>query len=253
MNYKKLIFLLILMLASCKIETIDSSKIIYNQNKYENKGFALIYSDDLLKKKIIKKKIDDRSLNIYHEYLNKGTKVKITNLNNKKSLVAQVNKKIKNLNFYNSVLSKRIFSELEIDINQPYIQIIEIKNNSVFIAKKSKIFDEEKKVANKAPVDEITIKNLNSNTNKKSKIVSNNPFLFSIKVADFYFEENAENLKDMIINETLIKNVNVLKISKNKHRVYLGPYRNINSLQNNFYSINKLGFENIEILKHDDI
>ena len=40
------------MLASCKIETIDSSKIIYNQNKYENKGFALIYSDDLLKKKL---------------------------------------------------------------------------------------------------------------------------------------------------------------------------------------------------------
>ena len=84
-------------------------------------------------------------MSIYHDYLNKGTKVKITNLINKKSLVAQVDKKIKNINFYNSVLSKRIFTELEIDISQPYVEIVEIKNNSIFIAKKTKTFDEEKK------------------------------------------------------------------------------------------------------------
>ena len=253
MNYKILFILFLFILSACKIDTINSSKIKYNQNKYENKGFALIYSDELLKKKIIKKKIDDRSLFIYHDYLNKGTKVKITNLINKKSLVAQVDKKIKNINFYNSVLSKRIFTELEIDISQPYVEIVEIKNNSVFIAKKTKTFDEEKKVANKAPVEEISIKNLNSNTKSKNKPGLNKPFLFSIKIADFYFEENAINLRDRIISETLIKNVKILKKTKNKHRVYIGPYRNINSLQNKFYSINNLGFENIEILRHEDI
>ena len=253
MNYKFLFFFLLFILSGCKIDTVNSSKIKYNQNKYENKGFALIYSEELLEKKILKKKIDDRSLSIYHDYLNKGTKVKITNLINKKSLVAQVDKKIKNIDFYNSVLSKRIFTELEIEISQPYIEIVEIKNNSVFIAKKTKIFEEEKKVANKAPVEEISIKNLNSKTKTKTKPRLNNPFLFAIKIADFYFEENAINLRDRIISETLIKNVKILKKTKNKHRVYIGPYRNINSLQNNFYSINNLGFENIEILRHEDI
>ena len=97
MNYKILFILLLFILSACKIDTINSSKIKYNQNKYENKGFALIYSDELLKKVI--KKIDDRSLSIYHDYLNRGTKVKITNLINKKSLVAQVDKKLKILIF----------------------------------------------------------------------------------------------------------------------------------------------------------
>ena len=56
MNYKILFILLLFILSACKIDTINSSKIKYNQNKYENKGFALIYSDELLKKKVIKKK-----------------------------------------------------------------------------------------------------------------------------------------------------------------------------------------------------
>ena len=99
----------------------------------------------------------------------------------------------------------------------------------------------------------LYIKNLNSNTKNKSKPGLNKPFLFSIKIADFYFEENAINLRDRIISETLIKNVKILKKTKNKHRVFIGPYRNINSLQNKFYSINNLGFENIEILRHEDI
>ena len=152
MNYKILFILLLFILSACKIDTINSSKIKYNQNKYENKGFALIYSDELLKKKVIKKKIDDRSLSIYHDYLNRGTKVKITNLINKKSLVAQVDKKIKNINFYNSVLSKRIFTELEIDISQPYVEIVEIKNNSIFIAKKQKHLMRKKKLLIKHPL-----------------------------------------------------------------------------------------------------
>ena len=152
MNYKILFILLLFILSACKIDTINSSKIKYNQNKYENKGFALFYLNQFLKKKIIKKKIENRSLSIYHDYLNRGTKVKITNLINKKSLVAQVDKKIKNINFYNSVISKRIFTELEIDISQPYVEIVEIKNNSVFIAKKTKTFDEEKKLLIKHPL-----------------------------------------------------------------------------------------------------
>ena len=44
--------------------------------------------------------------------------------------------------------------------------------------------------------------------------------------------------------------VNIFSISKNTHRIILGPYNNINSLQKAFYSIRTLGFENIEIIKN---
>ena len=182
--------------------------------------------------------------------MSRGTKVKITNLLNNKSLVGNVSKKIKNLDFYNSIVSQRISDELNINYDQPYIEIKEIKNNSIFLAKKSKTFEEEKNVANKAPVDTISINDLNSSKIEKIKDTKVSKFLYVIKVAEFYFFENAKHLKQRITTETDIQNVNILSIAKNTHRIILGPYNNINSLQKAFYSIRTLGFENIEIIKN---
>ena len=249
MSSKIFIILLFLIFSGCKLETVNK-KVKYNNNIYVNKGFTLIYSDKLIKEKIITKKIDVRSLDIHHSYLSRGTKVKITNLLNNKSVVGNVSRKIKNLNFYNSIISQRISDELNLNYNQPYIEIKEIKNNSIFLAKKSKIYDEEKNVANKAPVDTISINDLNSPKKKKLKKTKVSKFSYEIKVAEFYFFENANLLKKRIITETDIQLVNILSISKNSHRIILGPYNNINSLQNAFYSIKTLGFENIEIIKN---
>ena len=249
MSYKIFIILLFLIFSGCKLETVNK-KVNYDNNIYVNKGFTLIYSDELIKEKIITKKIDVRSLDIHHSYLSKGTKVKITNLLNNKSVVGNVSRKIKNLNFYNSVISQRISDELNLNYDQPYIEIKEIKNNSIFLAKKSKIYEEEKNVANKAPVDTISINDLNSPKKKKLKKSKVSKFSYEIKVAEFYFFENANLLKKRIIKETDIQFVNILSISKNSHRIILGPYNNINSLQNAFYSIKTLGFENIEIIKN---
>ena len=90
----------------------------------------------------------------------------------------KVGKKTKYPNFYNSVVSKRIANDLDINLLQPYIKIQTINNNNnTFIAKKAKTFDEEKKVANKAPVENITIKNIGINNTpndkKPNKIVKN--------------------------------------------------------------------------------
>ena len=118
------------------------------------------------------------------------------------------------------------------------------------MAKRSKIFDEEKNVANKAPVETISINDLNSSKKNQIKIIKNSKFSYVIKVAEFYFIENANALKERITAETNVKFVDILSISKNTHRIVLGPYDNINSLQKAFYSIKKLGFENIEIIKN---
>ena len=194
MNYKIFIIFIFFAFSGCKLDTINK-KVNYDNNIFINKGFTLIYSDELIKDKITKKKIDDRSLDIHHSYLSKGTKVKITNLLNNKSIVGNVSTRIKNLNFYNSIVSQRISDELDINYNQPYIEIKEIKNNSIFLAKKSKIFEEEKNVANKAPVDTISINDLNSSKKKKSKDKKVSKFSYVIKVAEFYFFENAIDLK----------------------------------------------------------
>ena len=54
----------------------------------------------------------------------------------------------------------RIAEELSLDLNEPYVDLVLISQNSTFIAKKAKTFEEEKKVAEKAPVDGIKIDNL---------------------------------------------------------------------------------------------
>ena len=137
---------------------------------------------------------------------------------------------------------------MEIDQKEPYVEIKELLENSIFVAKKSKTFDEEKKVAAKAPVEDIKIKNLSNNITKDQKIVNKN-FIYIIKIADFYFEKSAKDMILRIKSETIIKEVKINKISSTKFRVFLGPFKNLNSLKNEFDAINTLQFENIEIIK----
>ena len=153
MNYKFLI-IIFLLLFSCETNTVNNKKVknIVSVEVFSNKGFALLFTDDLKKKKIVNKKIDDRSLIIFQKNLKKNTKVKITSLINNKSILATVGNNSKYPNFYNSVISKRIFDELELNELEPYVEISTISDNSTFLAKKAKMYEEEKNVAEKVPV-----------------------------------------------------------------------------------------------------
>ena len=243
MNYKNLL-LILFFLTSCTVQSTQ-----YSENIFSNRGFVLLYDDSLIEKKLLKKPLDGRSLEIVHNTLSKGTKVRIINLLNNKSTNAIVKTKNKNLFFYNSIFSKRIFDELDISLKEPYVEISKIRENKTFIAKKSKTFDEEKKVANKAPVEKIIINDLNV-TSKSKKLTKIKKFNYSIKIADFYFIKSAINMKNRILNESSISNVNVKEISKNKFRVILGPYLDLKSLQNEYNKLHKFNFENIEIIKN---
>ncbi len=105
-----------------------------------------------------------------------------------------------------------------------------------------------KSVAEKAPVDGITIDNLGKENKKKVKI-KKHKFLYSIKIADFYYRDSAENMVDRIKDETNIKKSVIKKLSKTKYRVLLGPFNDIKKLEKSFNEIKVLNFENIEILK----
>ena len=252
MNYKNIIIIiLVLLLAGCNEYGLNEKSI--NQPsllKYKNSGFALVYDESLIKKKKISKKIDNRGLFIFHKNLKKNSFVKITNPINEKTIIAKVvSNKVVFSDFYNSVITDRIVEELSLNTKEPYIDLVLISQNSTFIAKKAKIFDEEKNVAEKAPVDGIKIDNLDS-TIKKEKIIKVSKFLYSIKVADFYYKDSAKNMADRIKNETSLNDPFIKKLSKTKYRVLIGPFNDIKSLKESFEKINSLNFENLEILKN---
>ena len=259
MFYKNIIFLtLYFFLTNCTIWSLEKSKFskvntkssTVKVNPYTNKGFALIYNKDLFKKKLVNKQLDERSLIIFQKNLKINTRVKITNILNNKSLIVTVGQNSRYPTFNNAVLSKRIAEELDLDINQPYIEIIEILQNSFFVADKAKTFDEERNVAVKAPVNNININDLSIVKKKKEKnsIIK---FSYIIKIADFYFNDSAQMMLNRIKLESPIKNPKIKKISDKKYRVYLGPFSNINSLQNSYNDISILEFENIEIIEND--
>tara|TARA_B100000795_G_scaffold254765_1_gene225921 strand:- start:328 stop:1086 length:759 start_codon:yes stop_codon:yes gene_type:complete len=246
-----LILFIFLFLSSCTSETLIKNKTNTPIGfGYSNKGFALVYSEKLFNQKIISKKIDERSLTIFQRKLKTNTLVKITNLINKKTLIATVKRNSKYSSFYNSVLSERIAMELDLNINEPYVEIVEIYGNSIFIAKKAKTYDEEKKIAIKAPVNNISIKDLNTVSINKKKI-SVSKFNYTIKIADFYFNDTALIMVNRIRSKSLINNPKIQKISEKKYRVYLGPFDNINSLQKSYNDISILEFDNIEIIRND--
>ena len=278
MNYKIIFFISILFLTACQNTTTkktlpstdpstkdiiektskdnvlekkeESSKGFITDQKYRNVGFTLIYSDKLIDNKSINKKLDNKELIIFHKKIFKNSFVKITNPENAKTITAKV---ISNdavfSDFYNSVITTRIADELSLNPNDPYIELVLFSKQSTFVAKKAKTFEEEKQVADKAPVEGILINNIGSSKLKKNKITPQK-FTFSIKIADFYFKDSAENMIKRIEDETNIKTSTIKKLSNTKYRVLIGPFNDIKNLEKSFNELKPLDFENIEILKN---
>tara|TARA_B100001093_G_C26589276_1_gene910759 strand:+ start:99 stop:851 length:753 start_codon:yes stop_codon:yes gene_type:complete len=249
MLYKLIrLIILCLFLNSCEYSpnVKTTSKHIELEKKYINSGFALVYSDDLTNIK----KLETRSLSIYHKSLKKRSLVKITNPTNGKYLITNVkSNKVKFSNFYNSVLSSRVAEELELNLSEPYVELALISKDSTFVAKKAKMFEEEREVAEKAPVDGIQINDLNVKETKK-KIAKNKNFSYSIKVADFYYNDTAQMMTARIKKESSIRNIRIIKISEIKYRLLIGPFNDIKSLKDSFEKMNSFSFENLQILKN---
>ena len=227
MKFYKIVICLFLILSCSPIEKKD---IISFKEPFANSGFALVFEDKLYESDQIKTKLDDRSYIIFQRNLKSETNVIIKNLLNGKTVLATVGKNTKYPNFYNSVISKRIADELELSKVEPYI-------------------DEEKNVAEKAPVLEIGIKDLSNNKTTKKITAKSSDFKYVIKLGDFYFYDTALMLKKRVRDEFNVSGIKINKLSKTQFRVYLGPYKDLNSLKNAFNNISVLNFENIEIIK----
>jgi len=242
MKYK--ILLIFLFLCSCT--SSDYLKKNISKKSYSSKGFAYIYNNDDFINKIVTTKIDNSTLSVSHNLLKKGTTVKIINPETKDNLILKLSQKTKFPEFYNVMISQQVANELNINTEFPYIELLEIKKNKTFIAKKATTHNDEKNISNKAPVTKVKIDNLS--LTKKSIIKKNKKFL--IIIGEFYSLEAAVNLKKRLTQEILNFNSNKLSINtKNKNKVELlsGPYKSINYLKKDYIKIKQFGFEDLDI------
>ena len=251
MNFfkKSIIFFSFLFLYSCA-DYKNSKKIETQPEKiyFSSKGFALIYEDTLFKNKTINKKINNNDeIMVMHNLLKKNTPVKITNPLNSKVIETKIYKMAKYPSIFNLVISKKAAEFLEIDIVNPYVEVIEIKKNKTFVAKKSNTFDEEKNVAEKVPVKEIKMDVLSES--QSSKIENTKKMdAYLLVISDFFYYDSANNLRNELIKKTKINDFKVKK-TNNRYRLYIGPFKNFNALKNIYISLNNLGFEGLNVYK----
>ena len=148
--------------------------------------------------------------------------------------------------FYKALISKSVAEKLELSLEFPFIEINEIKSNKSFVAKKATTDIEEKKIANKAPIDKININNIS----KTKRVIKKKAKNYSILVAEFYNLSSAKFLKEKLA--TILKNsnyqlININKVSEKKYELLMGPYNTINKLKNDYIVLYDSNFEDLDI------
>tara|TARA_B110000438_G_scaffold270807_1_gene288219 strand:+ start:374 stop:1123 length:750 start_codon:yes stop_codon:yes gene_type:complete len=242
---KYFLFFVFLFLFSC-VEHSQNKTFVNQTNLFYSKGFALIYSDQNYYDKIVNRKIDNTKIFVGHSKLKKNTLIKIINPINSKVLNLKISKNLIYPKVFNIVISKKVAASLELDLENPYVEIFEQKKNKTFVAKESNIFDEEKNVANSAPVDKVKMDDLSIKDKTKKDIVSKKNNFYLI-ISDFYYLESAKRLKVDLTKKIDINNFLIKKINTNKFRLKVGPFTNFNSLKDSYIKLTNLGFEDLNV------
>ena len=247
---KIIIFFLIFLVTGCADYNNQVTTKKTEKKFYTSLGFALIFSDQIYEDRIVNRKMKNTEFGEMHSSLKKNTRIKVINPDNSKFVNAKVINNAIYPKIFNAVISEKIAELLDLDINNPYIEIVELKKNKKFIAKEVDIFDEEKKVAETVQINEITIDDvsIDKSVDIKDKDSKKNSD-FIIVISDFYYEDSAKNLKKHLIKSTKDKNFFIKKIEDNKYRLSAGPFRNFNALKTTYISLNNLGFEDLNIYR----
>tara|TARA_B100000963_G_C22486542_1_gene607185 strand:+ start:155 stop:892 length:738 start_codon:yes stop_codon:yes gene_type:complete len=237
------LYLLIFFILSC----VPNYNNFETKKPFLSKGFAYIYNDQDYENKIIRKKLDKNSLSIAHNKLRVGSLIKITNIYTNDSIILKNTKRIKYPDFYKIMITKPVAEKLNLNLDQPLVEIIEIKKNKSFIAKKTKIFKEEEKIHNNAPVELVKIDNISKSKKIKK---SEKKRKFSIIIGEFYSRDSAKNLKQRITQEMPNFDSRKLFINStkaNKTTLIAGPYKSINLMKNDYIQLKLFGFEELDI------
>ncbi len=240
MKFKYLLFLFFLISCTPNLTTINQ-KIPYTST-----GFAYIYNEIDFNNKIIKGRMNNDIMQISHQNLKTGTMVKIINPKNKENIVLKNVKRIKYPDFYKILITNSVAEKLDLDTDLPILEIIEIKKNKSFVAKKAKIYNEEKKIPSSAPIASVQISNISkTKTSKKANDLDK----VYVDIGTFYSIKTAKFLKKRIIKEIpeLNKKLKIRKINNKETQVILGPYTAVNLLKNDYIKLKNFGFEELDV------
>ena len=245
MRFKFLFLFLLFISCSPQLTTFNQAET------YTSKGFAYIYNSNDFEKKIIEGRMNNEIMQISHQNLKTGTLIKISNPKNKESIVLKNVKRIRYPDFYKILITKPVAEKLDLNLQLPIIEIIEIKKNKSFIAKKAKIYNEEKRISSKAPVDTVKISNISKNKIKNSTKKKENIYIL---VGTFFSKDTAVFLKKRIIKDVPDLDSQKLKIKKinNKEtQVISGPYTSVNLVKNDYIKLKSFGFEELDIFTNE--
>ncbi len=241
MNYKFIIALFFI--TSC---AVNSTKL-ENKAPFSSKGFAYIFNENDYNNKIIKGKLDNSQLQISLPKIKINSSVKLINPKTNDSLIVKNVKNLKFPEFYKILITKRVANKLNLNRELPLVEIIEIKKNKSFVAKKAIIYNEEKKISSNAPVTSVQISNISKDKNTLKKTKKNSIY---ISIATFYSENVAIFLKKRITKEIPdydVKKLKIIKKSNKEIKLISGPYNTINLVKNDYILLKKFGFEELDI------
>ena len=238
------------MINACANYKVNKPKSEIERTYYSSKGFALIYEDSFFDEGVIGKKVQNDKIVVMHDTLRRNTSIKIVNPDNSKDIDVKIYKKTFYPKIFKVVISKKVADILELDQENPYVEILELKINKTFVAKEAKIFEEEKKIAKTVQTDEIKMDDLSESPSKpNSQKKTYKKDKFTLVISDFYYLNSANNLKKELIKKTQISNFFVIKINNKKYRLSAGPFKNFKALKSTYISLNNLGFDDLNIYK----
>ena len=238
------------MINACANYKVNKPKSEIERTYYSSKGFALIYEDSFFDEGVIGKKVQNDKIVVMHDTLRRNTSIKIVNPDNSKDIDVKIYKKTFYPKIFKVVISKKVADILELDQENPYVEILELKINKTFVAKEAKIFEEEKKIAKTVQTDIIKMDDLSKSLAKpNSQKKTYKKDKFTLVISDFYYLNSANNLKKELIKKTQINNFFVIKINNKKYRLSAGPFKNFKALKSTYISLNNLGFDDLNIYK----
>ena len=241
MKFKIIILTLLLFSCSSNYTKLDK------REPYYSKGFAYITEEEKPKKNSTKSANNNSRQKVFNKFLRPNTLVKIINPDTKDYIILKNSISGKYPDFYKVSISNSVANEINLDKKLPLIEILEIKKNKSFVAKKAKIFNEEKKISTNAPVTSVKISNISKNKNKKKKKTESKIY---IQIASFYSEDSAIYLKKRILSKIPNydkKKLKIVRKSNKKINLFSGPYNSISLVKNDYTKLAEFGFEDLDI------
>ena len=207
MKYNLIVFFIFMTSCTSDLSTLNLKE------PYTSKGFAYIYTETDYINKTVKSKMNNDDLQISHQNLKTGTLIKLINPKNNESIILKNVKRIKYPDFYKILVTLPVAQKLDLNLELPILEIIEIKKNKSFIAKKAKIYNEEKKISSKAPVANVQISNISKNKKNRSNKSLDKIF---IHIGTFYSKQTAVFLK-----RDLLKILTIMTQEKSKLKILI--------------------------------